>query len=207
VDLQAHHIVALDAAERQMLHCDFCGYMDLKALLQDSSPAAQELFRKRFTPMFGLNVGGLSDAFKDRYFEVLFAGDVFTDGHPGHARLLRDLSRFKRRNGTAAMPFSFVSKLVAMRHEASPIYDRHVAEFFGQKPPGASVAKATRIAWFVAFLETVEADYRTWARDARVRPILARFTRRDPRLKQCDVVRLMDFLVWKVGSQKLLPRQ
>lgn len=99
---------------------------------------------------------------------------------------------------------SFVSKLVAMRCEQSPIYDRHVLAFFGEKPPSPAVAKAARIEWFVGFLKRVGYDYARWASDERIQPILTCFKARDPRLEGCHVVRLMDFLVWKVGNQKLL---
>jgi hypothetical protein len=113
---------------------------------------------------------------------------------------------FKRKTGYPAMPFSFVSKLVDMRDERRPIFDRHVAAFFGEGVPGASVHRTARIRWFVAFLDRVRNDYRTWAADERIDAVLGKFTTRDARMKNCDVVRVMDFLVWKVGNQKLLPK-
>jgi hypothetical protein len=102
------------------------------------------------------------------------------------------------------MQFSFVSKLVAIHLESSPIYDRHVVTFFGQEAPARSVGNDARIAWFIGFLRDVASDYSTWEQDVRVRAIVDRLKGRDPRLAQCDVVRLLDFLVWKVGNQKLL---
>lgn len=102
------------------------------------------------------------------------------------------------------MQFSFVSKLVAMQLESSPIHDRHVLAFFGKKAPAKSAHNEDRIAWFVSFLQDVAGDYATWAQDVKVMSIIERFKERDRRLMQCDVVRLVDFLVWKVGNQKLI---
>jgi hypothetical protein len=102
------------------------------------------------------------------------------------------------------MPYSFVSKLVSIHRENSPIYDRHVLAFFGQQAPAASVPNQNRITWYVGFLRQVATDYATWAQDARVIPILDRLKARDQRLAQCDPVRLIDFLIVKVGNQKLL---
>jgi hypothetical protein len=59
-------------------------------------------------------------------------------------------------------------------------------------------------AWYVGFLKQVAANYAVWAQDMRVTPILNRLKARDQRLAQCDDIRLVDFLVWKVGNQKLL---
>ena len=103
-----------------------------------------------------------------------------------------------------ALPSSFVSKLVAMHREASPIYDRHVVAFFCKVAPVPSKPKQERIAWFVDFLQQVAGDYVSWGRDQRVASVVERLKSRNKRLADCDIVRLMDFLVWKVGNQKLL---
>lgn len=204
MQLLQKHIEALAEAETLMAHCDFCPYLELKDLLPDASPQARRRFRSLFTKHCGLNVGGLTDAFKDRFFEILFGDNVITDGQPNFAAILNDLSTIPRRQGDCAMPFSFVSKLVAIRQESSPIYDRHVLRFFGIQAPAASLPKPLRIQWFVRLLSQVAADYTEWTQDQRVAPTLGRLKARDPRLTSCDAVRLIDFLVWKVGSQKLL---
>jgi hypothetical protein len=102
------------------------------------------------------------------------------------------------------MPFSFVSKLVAIHVESSPIYDRHVASFFGASAPSAAVPKADRINWYINFLAEVRSSYIAWADDREVREVLVHFVQRDTRLAKCHVVRQLDFLVWKVGNKKLL---
>ena len=151
-----------------------------------------------------MNVAGLTDAFKDRFFDILFDGSAIVNGKPDFALVLNELSCIQRKKGDYALPLSFVSKLVAMHREASPIYDKHVLAFFGKVAPLPSKPKQERIAWFVGFLEEVAGDYISWSRDQRVASIIERLKTRDKRLTDCDIVRLMDFLVWKVGNQKLL---
>ena len=202
--LEERHVIALREAETLMFHSDFCPYLELKTLLSEKSASAHNRFRTLFTNFYGLNVGGLSEQFKDRYFEILFAGDFVRNGEPDFDSLLSELSNIPRRKGDRAMPFSFVSKLVAIHHEDSPIYDRHVLAFFGAKAPAASAKKEDRIRWFVQFLKQIAADYGAWARDARVGSVLESLKTRDPLLAACREVRLIDFLVWKVGNQKLL---
>lgn len=204
MNLDDAHARALDRAETWMFHSNFCPYLDLKDLFRGHDPSAPERFKKLFAEFYALNTGGLTDEFKDAFFEMLFNEPLGPSGRVDIRSVLGRLSLIKRRKGDYALPLSFASKLAAMRCEASPIYDRHVAAFFSESAPAASVAKETRIDWFVSFLEQVERSYRAWAVDPRIAPVLQRLKARDPRLADCDDVRLIDFLVWKAGNQRLL---
>jgi hypothetical protein len=204
MQLEQKRVSALDKAETLIFHSDFCPYLELKELLPDASSLARSRFRSLFTNYYGLNTGGLTDEFKNRFFKILFVGKVIVDGRPDFSSILTELSRIRRKKGDYAMPFSFVSKLVAMHLETSPIYDRHVLAFFNEKAPAASGTKGKRIDWYVKFLGRVSASYIEWATDKKVVMILDRLRNRDSRLNNCNVVRLLDFLVWKAGNQKLL---
>ena len=204
MQLDERHVVVLDMAESWMFHSDFCPYLELKSLLPADSAEARRKFRSLFTSFYGFNSAGLTEEFKEKFFEILHDGNVVVNERPDYRGILVQLSRIKRKKGDHMLPFSFVSKLVAMHREASPIYDRHVLAFFGKSPPAASVAKATRIEWYERFLDSVASSYETWSNDSRVAEILDRLKRRDDELAGCHVVRLVDFLVWKVGNQRLL---
>lgn len=203
MQLEEKHINALNKAETLIFPSDFHPYLELKALLSDPSSLARDLFRSLFTKYYGLNAGGLTDEFKNRFFEILFEGKMIVDGRPDFFPILTELSGIKRQKGDCAMPFSFVSKLVAMHLESSPIYDKHVLAFFRKKAPAAAVDKSKRIEWYLGFLNDVSRSYRAWANDSTVKPILERLKAHDDKLKNCHDVRLLDFLVWKVGNRKL----
>jgi hypothetical protein len=204
MQLTQQHVNALTEAETLMFHSDFCPYLELKTLLSNATPQARSQFRILFTNYYGLNTGGLTQAFKDKYFAILHSGKIFKNQNPRFHSILRLLHKIPRKKGDKAMQFSFVSKLAAMHDEKSPIYDRHVLNFFGKKARPPKTSMADRITWYVEFLNQVATDYTQWSQDARVTPILTNLKNRDQRLAQCDVIRLMDFLVWKVGNQKLL---
>jgi hypothetical protein len=72
MELQQRHIDALNTAETMMFHCDFCPYLELKELFPNDGHQARRKFRALFTKYYGLNVGGLTDEFKERFFEILF---------------------------------------------------------------------------------------------------------------------------------------
>ncbi|HZQ44482.1 MAG TPA: hypothetical protein VFA99_14600 [Acidobacteriaceae bacterium] len=187
-----------------MFHFDFCPYLELKALLADPTPLARKRFELLFIGYYGLDLAGLSQAFLQRYFQILFDGNVLSNGEPRFAPILSELYLIPRRQGGLALQLSFVSKLVAIHSEISPIYDQHVQTFFSEYDPGTSVGQPGRVAWFVDFLKRVSDSYAAWAQDERLTPILQRFKARDEKLALCHVNRLLDFLVWKVGNQKLL---
>jgi hypothetical protein len=204
VDLEQRHIDALDRAETLMFHFDFCPYLELKAMLANPTLLVRNRFELLFIGYYGLDRAGLSEAFRQRYFQILFDGNVLSNGEPRFAPILGELYSIPRRQGDHALQLSFVSKLVAIHSETSPIYDTHVQTFFREYDPGTSVGQPERAAWFVDFLKRVSDSYAVWAQDERLAPILQRFKARDEKLALCHVNRLLDFLVWKVGNQKLL---
>ena len=134
----------------------------------------------------------------------MFAPILKHDGAPDYSKIVQKLSKHVNRVGNRALQFSFVSKLVATHRDASPIYDRHVRAFFNEPAPPSGLGDDTRIESVAKYLFHVEERYCAWSQIPRVAEILERLKLRDPRLKDCHVVRLMDFLVWKVGNRNLL---
>lgn len=195
---------ALERAEKLLLLSDICPYLDLKMLRPVSDPVFRARFRALFVRYYGMNTAGLTDAFRDRFFATLFDGPVIVDGEPAFEAILTELHAIPRRQGDQAMPFSFVSKLVAMHDENSPIVDRHVLSFFGLSMPATTHPVAERIRRFRVLLGNIRSSYIVWASEPRIEHMLDRLRARDRRLGQCHVVRLLDFLVWKVGNEKLL---
>lgn len=204
MELQDRHLRAFNRAERLLLHCNFCPYLELKELFRRDDPDSRYLFRSLFTDYYRMNSGGLTESFKDRFFAILFSSDVIKLGRPDFQGILQKLSRFRGSHGRYTLPLSFVSKLAGIHMESSPIFDKYVQAFFGKWTPSASKLKQERISWFVDFLHCVTADYEAWSSNSDMQDILERFKSRDSRLRDCHPVRLIDFLVWTVGSKGLL---
>jgi len=203
MELSTRHIEALDKAERLLFHRDFCPYLDLKRLLPQTDDLSRERFRELYTDFYQLRIGGLTDEFKDKYFELLFSPPK-TDGRIDVKFIFQELSCIKNHQGSVTLPFSFVSKLVGMHDESRPIYDIHVSRFLGVKPPGPTRPMALRIDWCLEFFGTATDDYVRWAKQEDVATILQSLKQRDVALTKCHDVRLLDFLIWKVGSKNLL---
>ena len=143
-----------------------------------------------------------TEAFKVRYFELLFACTPVGQEDP-YTSLLLKLYRFKTRQGYRALQASFVSKLVSTHDESRPIFDSHVSNFFGLRVPSVAHPINDRIAAFVSSLGRIQEHYEEWASDRRFRDLEAVLFRKQPKLKDCHRTRLFDFLVWTIGDKEL----
>lgn len=206
MELTDEHINALDEAERRIAHADFCPYLDLKILLPKCSKSRthRKLFESMFSQYYDMGVGRLSCKFKEKFFDILFHGKVLDNGKPAFSRIFSSLNKFPQKNGVNKTQFVFVSKLVAIHDETSPIYDKHVRAFFGKTTWFLYKDKEKRIQNFTEFLNGIKSDYCRWVEIPRVCKIINRLKKRDSHLASCDNVRLLDFLVWKVGREDLL---
>ena len=180
---------------------EFAPYLRLKHLLSERPSGFQVEFRRTFANYYGLQHGGLADAFKDRYFELLFELKLQDVADP-YTPILKELYEIPRRLGDKALQCSFVSKLVAVHDESRPIYDRHVSNFFGiVVPPVGDVD--FRIAGFLTNLHWLRETYQRWSQDSQFQGILQSVQQKHPALQDCAMTRLADFLVWTVGRKKL----
>lgn len=200
-ELTRERIDAFKTAEQHLEPKNFAPYLRLKELLHDKSPDARAEFRKTFKSFYMMRPGtGASPAFDQRFFEILFSFNPLADPNRDFSAIVGELAPIKDPRGRTRLQFSFVSKLVAIHQEASPIYDKHVKNFFGESNPPYRLHAAGRIAYVADFLEFVAGRYKGWSQDPRLAAILDRVRDRDPRLWNCDAVRLVDFLVWRVGN-------
>lgn len=194
-----HHWALLEKAAKSIEKDAFARYFDLKRLLASSD---RDAFQHAFTTYYRLNIGGLTPAFKARYFEHLFECSPAGQTDP-YTPILLDLFKFERRKGGTSIQASFVSKLVAIHDGSRPIYDRHVSNFFGMGVPTIGTPEF-RIAGFVANLTRIQEQYELWAADQRFGGIQTTVFKKQPKLKDCHSSRLCDLLVWTVGSGSLI---
>jgi hypothetical protein len=196
-----YQLALLSQAITYLNESDYSPYLKLKRLLVDQPVGFRVEFRQTFERYYGLNTGGVSDAFKRRYFELLFELELPESCDP-YTPILKELYSIPRRLEDNALQCSFVSKLVAIHDETRPIFDRHVSDFFGITVP-SSVWVDFRIAGFVTNLTRLRETYQHWSGDKQFMEILSAVKQKHPSLKNCTSTRVADFLVWTVGRKKL----
>ena len=57
---------------------DVAKYVELKRLLQKDDTTSRNAFKQLYTRYYGMNTAGLTDTFRQRYFDLLFAFDAKT---------------------------------------------------------------------------------------------------------------------------------
>lgn len=196
------HLDLVSRAAQRLAESDIAPYFALREILARNEKRERRLFRKQFAKYYGLNAAGITDAFKTRYFELLFDLKLDPDIPPPYKELLLELYPIKRRKGDKVLAASFVSKLIAMHDESRPLFDRHVSHFFGLDVPSAGPLEF-RIAGFIANLDIIRGHYLAWCKVNEFRSVIAALKNRIPSLASCHDVRICDFLVWTVGRQRI----
>jgi hypothetical protein len=196
-----YQLILLREATMHLEETNVSPYLTLRYLLTKKPAGFQAEFRRIFESYYGLNSGGLTEAFKNRYFDLLFGLEIQDHDDP-HTRILAELYEIPRRKGDKALQCSFVSKLVAIHDESYPIFDRHVSDFFGISVP-SNWSLDFRIAGFMENLKHLRNTYQCWSEDSEFQKILLTLKQRHPYLNGCTTPRIADFLVWTVGHNKL----
>jgi hypothetical protein len=191
----------LAKASNEIRSSDFTGYFELKRLLVSKRAVDRREFQTQFATYYRLHSGGLTEEFKRRYFEHLFAFESVRQKDP-YTPILLDLYSFPRLKGDYTIQASFVSKLVAIHDESRPLYDRHVSKFFGVTVPSVGPVEF-RIAGFVANLQRIRDYYDAWAVDPHFKRITQALFVKHPQLQTCHPSRVCDFLVWTVGDKEI----
>ncbi len=190
----------LREAVKYLKENEYIPYLKLKRLLAEKPPGFEVEFRQTFESYYVMGAAGLTQAFKKRFFDLLFTLTICDDDP--YTRLLEDLYKYPSLKGANTLQCSFVSKMVAVHDESRPILDKHVSSFFGIAVP-LNGNLEFRISVFVTCMGFLRQIYQAWAELPAVDEILSRFKQKHPGLKDCNTCRLIDLLVWTVGRKQL----
>lgn len=196
-----HQLALFNEAVTHFRKVDYETYLKLKQLFAEKTQGFEKEFQRLFVNYYGLNTGGVTEEFKNRYFELLF-GLKLQEGVDPYDPILRELYKFPRRQGTKALQCSFVSKMVAFHDEMRPIFDKHVGVFFNIALPSKGIL-TYRITDFIGKLEQLRQTYSLWSKNDQFQKIIQIMIEQHPLLKDCAIPRLADFLVWSVGHYKI----
>ena len=181
---------------------DYRPYICLRKLLPKSDLPSRTAFRKLFTSYYRLNHGGVTDTFRNRYFDLLFDFNAPSSDPDPYSAILSDLYKIPRLKKDLALQAAFVSKLVSIHDESRPLLDVWVSRFFGISAPTVGSVDF-RIAGLVANLEFLRQTYAEWSAYPSMQPVLATTIQTHQDLAGLSSSRVLDFLIWTVGRRKL----
>jgi hypothetical protein len=184
------------AADSRELWDSVKTYLDLRNLFAEANERKE--FEKKFARYYGLRGAGLTEAWLQRYFDLLFNYKNLQASDP-YQYLLLDLYNYERRQGDQVLQFSFVSKLIAFQDEARPLYDQRVRYFFGLGPPKTG-SNEFKIRGFVQNLNEIARRYTHWFQEEQFVIILDHMRERCSALCTRHSIRICDFLVHKAEA-------
>lgn len=180
-------------------------YLDLKEMR--ANPECEE-FRNRFMNFYGMNKYRQESEFLNIFFGSSLNITVGPYDEEKNEEIVRNLLKVKIKQKKQILHFSFVSKLVNLYDESMPIYDTHVCYFFERGLYKSTSNKDRRIEAeirsYKKLLLDIRETYQKSAEIPEVKDILKELEKIDERLKVCNLVRLLDFLVYTVGVNSLL---
>jgi len=177
-------------------------YLFLSNEFQKSDVRYNYLFKFVFRSFYRLDNAGLTDEFKDRYFELLEeARDL---ENIDFKYLSRELHKYPNRKGSKTLQFSFISKLANTVEPSYPLYDSGVASLYGFSHPHNYKSFDVRLSEYLQFYAILKSDYEKALSKSTLRNALNEFEGAFQRkASKVPIVKKIDFLLWSAGKLKL----
>jgi len=174
---------------------DIDEYRYLKEKFESSGGSSDPEFQARFKKFYRLNFVGLSNKWKDRFFELLSAkcDDLKC--------ILLELYGIRRLDGKCSVQCVFATKLVHTVNNDEPIYDSMVGEVLNRKVEGSN--RDEKVDSCVEIHNFLMEKYRELINNSKVKEVISEF-RSKFGVKREDVsdVKALDFIIWSLGKIK-----
>jgi hypothetical protein len=158
---------------------------------------SDHVFQFVFRSFYRLDSGGLSDAFKGAYFELL---QKYRHGPlPDLRQLCEVLRQFPTKKGGNSLQFSFATKLLATLDPEQPIYDSLVASLFGYKRPDHLKDFSKRLEKLCSFYKSLSETSRWLAQRTEFCVVRAAFSEHE-QWDELPPMKQIDFILWATGK-------
>ena len=152
------------------------------------------LFKFIFRSYYRLDSAGLSDAFKDKYFQLLEAkvSDLKT--------ILAVLYNINTLRGYNTVQFSFASKLLHTIDNSNPIFDSNISLIIGDKPDGTR--KDEKISSCTEFYKKLKTLYKELMKRSEIQSYISEFKETYKKYAFIDIsdTKILDFMLWSLGK-------
>jgi len=168
-----------------------------------SSAVDNKLFQFVFRSFYRLDNAGLTDEFKNKYFELL---EAVRNKEVNIKSVCETLYEIENRKGSKSLQFSFATKLANTVNPLLPIYDSEVAKMYGYKPPLTYKPLSERIENLLKFYKYLSDDYTKVLHDGSIEMTLNTFDKKFPKYQdKISNFKKLDFIVWSAGKLHTSP--
>jgi len=173
-------------------------YCFIKRQFDEGSVIENKLLQFVFRSFYRIDNAGLTDTFKNRYFELLEASK---GNDPNLREICEELYQIKNHRKLNSLQFSFVTKLANTVNPSLPIYDSEVAKMYSYKPPYSTKPIKERLDSFQSFYECLASDYSSILDKKLLLPALSEFDKKFEKYNNMiDQRKKLDFIVWSAGK-------
>jgi len=173
-------------------------YCFLQKQWKSSSAVKNKLFQFVYRSFYRMDNAGLTDEFKERYFELMEINR--NKKNIDLEEISEDLGRFKNLKKQDTLQFSFITKLASTIDTQFPIYDKKIATAYKFK----NYYKKDVILRFpplIDFYNFLKEDYETILNENKLVKSLATFDAEFFEYKDSiSLVKKIDFILWSAGD-------
>jgi hypothetical protein len=157
-----------------------------------------------FRSYYRLDKAGLTDEFKEAYFELLQGQRAGPRPEPYPAQLLRqlceELARYDTKKGRKSLQFSFATKLLATIDPEQPLYDSFVAHLFGFRRPDDLKGHSKRLKKLLRFYELLRRTSRLITEQPWFGSVNATFEDKHEGWQKVPPMKRVDLILWATGK-------
>ena len=172
-------------------------YCFIKNQFNEGNVTENKLLQFVFRSFYMIDNAGLTDDFKNRYFEIL---QLSKGNNPNLRVICNDLCEIKNQRGFESLQFSFVTKLANTVNSKYPIYDSKVAKMYAYRPLSSAKPIEDRLDSLESFYSFLLSDYSTILKNDSLSLALSEFDKKFEKYKDIDNIKKLDFIVWSAGK-------
>lgn len=172
-------------------------YCFIKNQFDEGNVSENKLLQFVFRSFYRIDNTGLTDDFKNRYFEILQSSK---SNNPNLRVICNDLCEIKNQRGFESLQFSFVTKLANTVNSKFPIYDSKVAKMYSYRPLSSAKPIEDRLDSLESFYNFLLSDYSTILKNDSLSLALSEFDKKFEKYKLIDNIKKLDFIVRSAGK-------
>lgn len=158
------------------------------------------VYRFVYRSFYRLDNAGLTDEFKDKYFEYLEDYRNKKDIQIG--TIARELYKMPNRKGQNSLQFSFVTKLANTINHEFPIYDSEIAKIYGFNAPYNKKQFDDKLAEYMIFYKSLNESYRNILEKNILKKVFDEFQNKFRNNGAIPDIKKLDFIMWSAGKLK-----
>lgn len=179
-------------------HEDIDVYLFLIDQFQRGSVANNYVFQFVYRSFYRLDSAGLTNEFKERYFELL---EDYRDKEDIPVRSITEvLYNIPNRKGQKCLQFSFVTKLINTIDCRFPMYDSAVARIYGFRTPYNYKTYEQRLNEYIEFHDSLTRSYHAILEKNLLKRTLEEFYSKFENRGHIPDIKALDFIMWSAGK-------